>query len=99
MKSNKKTARIDFEDVLAYSTQKIWLEAIIALAFLLGPTIACSEDWEIRLPIVKQGAKVFRLVNDCAGVPRDLAEGKMTCVTVLLSSFEDEATSSSPGDR
>jgi hypothetical protein len=93
-----KQEKLDFEDVLARSTHTVIFAAFIALALLLDPATACSEDWERWLPIAKQGAKVFRLANDCADVPRDLAERQMTCVTVLLSSFEGAATSSSPGD-
>ena len=33
-------------------------------------------------------------MNDCAGVSRDLAEGKKTSVTILLSSLNDLSASS-----
>ena len=70
------------------------LEPIIALVILLDSAPACSEDWDRWLPIMKQGAKANRLVNDCARVSRELAEGKLTCVTVLLKPLEHSAVSS-----
>jgi hypothetical protein len=70
------------------------LEPITALAILLDSATACSEDWERWLPIIKQAAKANRLVNDCAHVSRELAEGKMTCVTALLNPLEYSAVSS-----
>lgn len=83
----------DFEDLLACSTRTICLEPIVALAILLDSAVACNEDWDRWLPIMKQGAKTNRLINDCTRVSRELAEGKMSCVTVLLNSLDYSAAS------
>jgi hypothetical protein len=77
----------DLEVYLTRLRYSIGLRAVAALSLACEAETTNEQDWNRWLPAVESGALVIRLVNDCGGFLREIAEGKPNSVTIALTNL------------